>query len=291
MEDLEHSLTVLARQWNSGSYKTKAQRLYALCAMARLLQKDLGYLNFRNAANLKPRHIEGLLKHWQESGLGAATIKNNLAHLRTWARWIGKEGIIPASNDTLGAERRSYVPKETRALELSAEQLDLVVDARLRLVFRLERAFGLRREEALKLIPTLADKGNYLDLVGSWCKGGKPRTVPIRTDFQRQLVDEAKRLTGPGRPMGGHLGNYKSAAKAYERACEKAEIKAAHGLRHAYAQERYLEITGWPAPLAGGPVRQELTDDMRAVDQAARLVISSELGHAREQITVTYLGR
>lgn len=64
-----------------------------------------------------------------------------------------------------------------------------------------------------------------------------------------------------------------------------------HGLRHAYAQRRFEELAGFQAPLAGGPTRKDLSADERALDKKARAVISNELGHEREQITVTYLGR
>ena len=70
-----------------------------------------------------------------------------------------------------------------------------------------------------------------------------------------------------------------------------AGLSKMHGLRHAYAQQRYLEITGWPSPHAGGPGKEALTPAQRPVDLHARLVISEELGHAREQITAVYLGR
>jgi hypothetical protein len=64
-----------------------------------------------------------------------------------------------------------------------------------------------------------------------------------------------------------------------------------HGLRHAYAQERYRELTGWPAPAAGGPTVKALTAEQRTIDRQARLTISQELGHEREQITSIYLGK
>ena len=37
------------------------------------------------------------------------------------------------------------------------------------------------------------------------------------------------------------------------------ELQRAFGLRHAYAQERYQELTGWAAPAAGGPSASDLT--------------------------------
>ncbi|MGH8547464.1 MAG: hypothetical protein ACRERU_02445 [Methylococcales bacterium] len=64
-----------------------------------------------------------------------------------------------------------------------------------------------------------------------------------------------------------------------------------HGLRHAYAQRRYEELTGWKAPAAGGPATKHLTYDENAIDRQARLTISRELGHEREEITVVYCGK
>ncbi|VAW81897.1 hypothetical protein MNBD_GAMMA13-455 [hydrothermal vent metagenome] len=61
-----------------------------------------------------------------------------------------------------------------------------------------------------------------------------------------------------------------------------------HGLRHAYAQNRYEEITGWKCPAAGGPSKKSLTPQQREIDQAARLTISQELGHERAQIIAAY---
>jgi hypothetical protein len=55
------------------------------------------------------------------------------------------------------------------------------------------------------------------------------------------------------------------------------------------AQTRYLELTGWPARSAGGPRSKELTPTQREIDQEARLRISQELAHEREQITAICL--
>src|SRR5690554_6958462 len=40
--------------------------------------------------------------------------------------------------------------------------------------------------------------------------------------------------------------------------------------RHVYAQARYLVLTGWKAPAAGGPSTQQLTPAQRGQDQVAR---------------------
>jgi hypothetical protein len=79
--------------------------------------------------------------------------------------------------------------------------------------------------------------------------------------------------------------------RRYEAQCARAGLDKMHGLRHAYAQERFLELAGFACPAAGGPSREQLTPAQREADYDARVLISAELGHGREQITAAYLGR
>jgi hypothetical protein len=76
----------------------------------------------------------------------------------------------------------------------------------------------------------------------------------------------------------------------YERQLRNAGLTKLHGLRHAYAQQRYKELTGWTAPVAGGPTSKQLNPEQRALDYEARTMISHELGHARAEISAVYLG-
>jgi DNA-directed RNA polymerase specialized sigma24 family protein len=62
-------------------------------------------------------------------------------------------------------------------------------------------------------------------------------------------------------------------------------------LQHHYAQARYQALTGWQAPAAGGPLSKQLSPMQRMQDWEARMMISRELGHEREQATAVYLGR
>ena len=127
-------------------------------------------------------------------------------------------------------------------------------------------------------------------LKASWCKGGREREIPIRTARQREVLDQAHRLVRRGSmiPSGR---SYVEQVKLYERQTAAVGLHKLHGLRHAYAQERYKELTGWEPPVAGGKPSAKLTREEKALDREARMTISRELGHEREQITAVYLGR
>jgi integrase len=158
------------------------------------------------------------------------------------------------------------------------------------LSLRLQAAFGLRREEAIKFSPNYAIKDHHIKLKSSWTKGGRARTVPIRNDEQRRLLEDVRKLARGGALISPDK-NYEKQLHRYERQVRTAGIKNPHGLRHAYAQRRYEELTGWKAPVAGGPASKTLTKDQRARDKGARETISRELGHSREEISARYLGR
>ena len=74
----------------------------------------------------------------------------------------------------------------------------------------------------------------------------------------------------------------------YEKQTQKAGLKNLHGLRHAYAQQRYQELTGWLPAIAGGVQIKRLTKEQRRLDHFARLIIAEELGHSRVEIVKNY---
>ena len=139
-------------------------------------------------------------------------------------------------------------------------------------------------------MPSYADQGDHLTLKPSWTKGGKARAIPIRTPEQREVLDRAHRLAGKGSLIPSSR-NYIKQLRIYEGHTIRAGLSKMHGLRHAYAQQRYEELTGWKSPAAGGPRSKTLNREQRDQDHHARLTISRELGHERRQVVSVYLGR
>ena len=284
----------LAERNKDGSFSTQAARRDVLAQAG----KQLLGAGFRNlgAEGLKPKHVQKLLEVWKSDGLGVATIKNRVAHLRWWSEKVGKQNVIPASNDALGLGRRSFVTNVSKSASLPVGLLADIKDERLRVSLELQSAFGLRREECLKFQPVKALKGFVpgdavaIHLAASWCKGGRARSVPIRTEQQREVLNRALVLAGSGsmipidRTYVGWLG-------VYEQQTRRVGLKKMHGLRHAYAQKLYEQLTGWPPPACGGPRSKDLSVDQKSIDLTARLMVSRELGHGRESITTVYLGR
>ena len=104
------------------------------------------------------------------------------------------------------------------------------------------------------------------------------------------ILDKIKNLVGKGSLIPIEK-NYIQAKWSFEKAIQNIGIKNVHGFRHQYAQDRYKELTGLDCPKAGGLKSKELSIEQKELDYKARMIVSSELGHAREEITVQYLGR
>jgi integrase len=285
---LKFELTLLCRRNRDGSHATQAGRLQVLRQVADEL-KASGFERM-GARSLKPKHVDALVHAWQSEGLAAGTLKNRLAALRWWAEKVGKPAVIARDNTHYGIEAREFVAKGSKAIATTREALDRIEDERIRLALRLQAAFGLRREEAIKFRVCYADRGDHLRLRGSWCKGGRERTVPVRTPKQRALLADVRRVAGDGSLIPGAL-RYVDQLQRFKFATSKAGISKTHGLRHHYAQWLYRQLAGWDAPAAGGPSARDLDSGQKAIDRRVRLQISAELGHGREEITAVYLGR
>ena len=188
--------------------------------------------------NLKPKHVNlvvGQLRAEVEAGtrsIGSA--KNWLAHLRAFVRAIDRRYLVPRTNTELGFGNRVYVPSESKALVLTGGHLERVTCPYVAVSLKLQREFGLRREEAMKIQPDWADKGDRLRLRDTWCKGKRARVLPIRTASQTgrprrsqgACRDHGKRVADPHRevraageairvpvPQGGHQRLARPAAR------------------------------------------------------------------------------
>lgn len=287
---LVKELVQLCDRNRDGSFSTQAARKDVLIQAGKQLL-DGGFRNL-GTQGLKPKHVQHLVERWKAEGLSDATMKNRVAHLRWWAEKVNKASVIPRANATLGIERRHYVTNQSKAVELKGGDLEKIKDARLRCSVELQKAFGLRREECLKFQPShaMAAGSDKIQLKASWCKGGREREIPIRTEYQREVLAKAAALTGGGSMIPQDM-SYKQRLTQYEHATARAGLSKLHGLRHEYAQGRYKELAGWECPAKGGPTANQLTPEQKAKDLAARLKISQELGHNREAITAVYLGR
>lgn len=293
------------------SFKTREERANALFRCFRDL-RALGY-KIQNPQCLGGRHVQALVGDWtaeqprsRERTLSPAMIQSELSHLRTFADWIGKAGLVlPAESyvDSPALVRRRYIAAEDKSWQARGVDPDTLIeqiaahDPWVAAQLRVARAFGLRVKEAVMLQPHRAAKPDeastphrYLEVMRG-TKGGRLRVVPIDTEPKRAALDAARKLVGR---ESGHLGNpardLKQNLDRLHYVMRKFGVTrralgiTAHGLRHGYAADRYEKLSGTPAPVRGGHIAD------RDADLRARLGVAEQLGHGRPEIAGVYVG-
>lgn len=286
MRKLNFQLKQLTTRNRDGSYSTQKDREKILQMIANELH-DLGFKRMESKS-LKPKHVEAIIKSYTERELSLGTIKNRLSAIRWWAEKINKKNVVSKDNAFYGIGSRSFNTGVSKARDITKETLDKIDNPYLKISLALQKAFGLRREEAIKFIPQYADHGTFIRLKASWCKGGREREIPVRTEEQTDVLKRAHMIAGKGSLIPSDL-MYVQQMRLYERETVKAGLSKLHGLRHLYAQQRYKELTGWESPVSGGPATKLLSNEEFKRDRLARLAISQELGHERIEITNSYL--
>ena len=217
---------------------------------------------------------------------------NSVMALATQGAW---ESISPTKD--CGIAHRSAVREDApgaldrgaydRAIEAVREQ----IGERAAAVVELARELGLRSKEASLLnaraaLAEVQQRGAVT--ISGGTKGGRDRVVSITNDGQREALERASQAQGDGRtvmPADQSWKSWREGALRDTRELVQASTGGGlHDLRSAYACERYEQLTGHAAPCAGGEIHD------RAVDLAARLEISAELGHGRVDVASEYLG-
>ncbi|TVR63196.1 MAG: hypothetical protein EA420_08020 [Candidatus Competibacteraceae bacterium] len=260
---------------------------------------DLGY-KLADVRRLKPKHVEALMKRWEAAELSASTLQKRFSYLTLLCGWIGKKSMLRPGSTYLedpDRYRREYAADRDRSWTgAGVDPLEKIAeierdDPAVARVLRLQHAFGLRIQEASLLNPA-RDRTDETQLrVVAGTKGGRPRAVPIETDAQRAVLAEAARQAERTRrsmiPPEYDLKQWlKHCYHVLARhGVTRKDGLVGHGLRHQYANDRYEELTGEPAPVrGGGPVAD-------ADDRNARCDVTARLGHARPSITTAYYGK
>lgn len=293
MNRLEYQLFMICERNKDGSHATQANRKSMLALFTEQLKKSGFKINQMRPSDIKGRHINALVKTWQAENLTVGTIKNRMAVVRWWCEKVGKAEIVK-DNSVYNIENRQFITNENKSISL--KDIDLSeIDANIAQSLRLQDAFGLRREESMKFQPEYAldgqriENAKYIRLKDSWTKGGRPRTIPISNEKQRE---ELRKSLDIARFNGGSMiprsKTYKAHLASFERITNALGIGQTHGLRHGYAQTRYKELMNFDCPAVGGT--RELSADEKIKDKEIRYLISEELGHSRINITSVYLG-
>ena len=294
MKSFTSSVIYISNKCKEYSYGSKRDFKSILIQCAQDLH-SMGY-KVSHIKGIKHKHIYKLIEHWNKKNLNPGTIKNRMSKLRKLDFVLCGQIGIKRENGNYKIEQRNYSSETTKAIDLPC--LKNYKDPYLKLSIEGQRLFGLRREESIKIIISEAIINNKLALQPSWTKGGIGREIPIKSEEQHNWVKNVFRVTNLGCSLIPMNKTYKQQLDIYNSETKKNKDKNLHGLRHAYAQERYREITkvldpkkkGLKCPHESGIQRKDLSQEDLYTDTRARHILSREMGHSRVSIMKIYLG-
>lgn len=247
---------VLTQQKNSGQIRRfcdLVQKLYGL----------------QNIHNLKTKHVKGVIEELKKQGLSSTTLASYATAARRISEAIDKRNIVPRTNREMGISRAgerlkpvnadmTTIHSITNMLYEHAEWLGLAAEMRAQ--------FGLRAKESLLSYETVQGK-----LIVRGAKGGRPRSIEIRTQYQQDLIKRVHiHIKHEGKtsliPINMTL---KQALKhqsntLHRLGATKNNNAHAHAVRHRYAQQL-------------------------AKEGASKREISESLGHGREEVVSHYV--
>lgn len=244
-----------------GSTLTRRGRESALMKIADDLRGRLN-VQVKSFDQLKISHIEALAASWRGSGLSVRTCQNNMAHLRTALREVGREKFSAdprISNEALNIDKGSRAgTHRAPARDDAIRRIESMKDGH-REAARLQLELGLRAREAIQSYQSLPSWGRELEKTGritvtAGTKGGRGRSVdlsnPEALGRAKEAIRQALTASGGGRKPLVASSSLEGAARSYQR--EMASVgfsgeQASHALRCAFAQDQYqrhLQQTG-----------------------------------------------
>jgi integrase/recombinase XerC len=178
---VEEFLASLAHERNASPHTVRAYER-ELHGFAAFVAKQLGPR--RALAGIEHQHIRAYLGELYRRGLGKASVARALAAIRSWFRWLARQGLVEQSPAALVATPK--LPKHLPRVP-TIEQMNRVVESadeegaawpeRDKVIFELLYGCGIRNAELVGIDLTDIHWANEAILVRG--KGRKERYVPL----------------------------------------------------------------------------------------------------------------
>lgn len=289
------------------SRTTRSNITTGLLRLFGVLRKELGF-KIENPAQLDERHLQALFNwmegKWEEGSLKSSTIQGYVSYLRILCRWNGKEHLMEQVRfRNPDCSKRKQAAEFDKSWEAAGIDIPKVLDQAweiepwVAMALLAQAAFGLRRKEALCLVPAEAYRAATGVLaVTKGTKGGRGRVIRNLTPWQYEvvalLIEFCRRGGGRKSHIGGVEADLKTNIRRYAYVLgRKLGITrdlvgtTGHGLRAGFAC-RMLEAYGVTAPVRGGDASKA---DPQIRDEAYTET-SNAMGHSRHSVVGAYAG-
>lgn len=232
-----------------GSFKTRDGRQIAVARFHEFLKTQ--NIQIRTIEQIKGKYIQAYVEFRKTNGIGKRTLQNEVTALRCTLRAAGRYKLAEQfDNKALGISGASRDGTKTAMSDSRFATLRAAVfalDHGVCCCIDLERALGLRAEEAVKSCKSLASWAKQLAsgkpvhvIFGT--KGGRPRLVhPANRQRAMEAVQAAQELAACQNGVLINKPDEKSAMNRYKNVMSCAGFKgkeSGHALRYAFARDQ-----------------------------------------------------
>jgi phosphoribosyl-AMP cyclohydrolase len=239
--------------------------------------------------NYKQKHTKAIYENWKRKGLSDHSLANNMAITRKLLKVFDKQSCI-LKNKEYGIRRYESRYRDKRWSAGGSGDLAKIKSIddgshkyarNFKEALRAERLLGLRKREALLMKPSeqiiFRDGKPYKFIVTRGSKNGRAREIYVTNKPQAEYLTHIWINYKDG--LMPAKENYRSMQRGYYYFLDKNGLRDGHGLRQAYANERYATLR---------KLYEHLGDD-RKIREAVYSVLTRELGHNRTTVLKNYL--
>lgn len=233
---LRESANLYLSEDNRGSYRDKTYRRF-------VLQKVIDDLFTIN--NVPPKwhalnkaHLEQLIAYWKRKNITSATIMKYMTVIRCFLQSIGHH-LLGINNQNLGLSR---LIKSRKTAPVSHELVQNISNLIAKLLLNLQIYFGLTLSEAMRLLPDVHIQENAIWLTREITSNSQDRTIPLRSDRQKIILQELTALTGQEHSLISSQG-YDTVRHAYRQGLASIKLPPRKSYRYLYAQMMHEQFS------------------------------------------------